>query len=109
MEQTRSRAELRAIPAPAPTDLGVVAERWQRSLDATQRALDAARLVLSGESFHARQRALAAERQMTAELLVRLARETGSRTDRGDRSGSGADRVAPSLGSLLEPRLRAAA
>jgi beta-phosphoglucomutase-like phosphatase (HAD superfamily) len=80
VEQTPSRAELRALPAPAPTDLGVVAERWQWSLDATQRALDAARAVLGGEGLHARQRALAAERQVTGELLVRLGRETGSRT-----------------------------
>jgi beta-phosphoglucomutase-like phosphatase (HAD superfamily) len=63
-------------PAPArqPLDVDALAASWQRSLDAAQRALDAAGGVLPGDELGPKLRALAQERQRTATTLAELAR-----------------------------------
>jgi HAD superfamily hydrolase (TIGR01509 family) len=74
------RPALRAVPAvdEVAFDLDVAGERWQLALDAAQRALAAATFVLPAAGLGARQRELAAERQLTEAALARLARETGA-------------------------------
>lgn len=54
-------------------ELDAVAAHWQLALDAAQRALDAAHGSLPDTELHRRAHALAAERQVTASLLRRLA------------------------------------
>jgi HAD superfamily hydrolase (TIGR01509 family) len=79
------RAPARTPPSPAPSaaprarlpasvELEQLACRWQRSLDATDRALTAARFSLEGPELATRRRALGAERQESALALAQLAR-----------------------------------
>src|SRR5437763_185959 len=79
-DETDASAALRAVgPIEAtPVQLDEAGERWQLALDAAQRALTAAASVLPAGSLGARQRGLAAERQLTEAALLGLARETGA-------------------------------
>ena len=58
-------------------DLEPLAARWQRALDAGDRALRAAADSLPAAYLAPRRRALVEERRQTADLLVRVAREQG--------------------------------
>lgn len=75
-----ARPELHAVHgAPPPLlDLDDAGERWQLALDAAERALASGRSFLPARDVGARQRGLAAERQLTEAALARLARATGA-------------------------------
>ena len=68
-----------ATPARQRRDLEPLAARWQRALDAGDRALRAAAESLPTAYLGPRRRALLEERRQTADLLVRVAREQGIR------------------------------
>jgi beta-phosphoglucomutase-like phosphatase (HAD superfamily) len=68
------------VPAPPrPFELDSASSQWQLALDAAQRALTAATGSLPAHELERRRRALAHERQQTAEVLVRLASVAGVR------------------------------
>jgi HAD superfamily hydrolase (TIGR01509 family) len=73
--------EVAAKPAPAPTlELETIASRWQRALDAAERAVNAAGAAsLPARDVDLRRSALRQERQETADALARLAGVAGIR------------------------------
>ena len=76
-ERKSSPRRSRAAPPYRPLDLDALVVCWQRSLDASQRALDAAGGILPSDELGRGRRALAHERQETATALARLAQVAG--------------------------------
>ena len=63
---------------PHPADLEPIAGRWQRALDADDRALNAAEGILPSAVIAPKRHMLALERHDTELLLARLAHTTGA-------------------------------
>jgi beta-phosphoglucomutase-like phosphatase (HAD superfamily) len=79
--QGRPPPRVPAVPPTPPVDLDTLAAHWHRALDASERALAAARGTLSPGYVSERRAELARERQRTAELLVSLARARSVRPE----------------------------
>jgi beta-phosphoglucomutase-like phosphatase (HAD superfamily) len=73
----RPRPRIRLAPTTRRHDLEPLAARWQRALDAGDRALRAAAESLPAAYLAPHRRALVEERRQTADLLVRVAHEQG--------------------------------
>jgi hypothetical protein len=77
-EKDRPLEVLGRAPPSQPLDLESITLRWQVALNAAERALRAAEVLLPGQELGRRQSQLLEERLQTAEALGLLARVVGS-------------------------------
>lgn len=77
--QTTETLSVAAQPGHQVLELDTITSKWQRALDAAERALIAAAPSLPTSEIGRRRRELVWERQQTAEMLVRLAHLSGVR------------------------------